>query len=220
VSHQSESGFGVRAGRFLPAFGVHFADHTAFNRAYLNFDKYDQVFGVELSQTTDRHLLQVTLSPGKADSIIHDDGRQAFTATGRFQYDITPRTAIVVSGLFRDGSKLEAKSGAGSAALGFAPLAHVSTWTEFDVEARAGTTNTYTLVHETAVEPVRGLWLKFSPQIRTLSQPFNTGQTRMVFEADFLPRTHFNADVSFYRDKDRSSGIVSHVVLLQLHLYL
>ncbi len=40
VGHQSEKGFGFRVGRFLPAYGIRFADHTAFNRSNLGFDKY------------------------------------------------------------------------------------------------------------------------------------------------------------------------------------
>ena len=32
VGHESEKGLGFRAGRFLPAYGVRFADHTALNR--------------------------------------------------------------------------------------------------------------------------------------------------------------------------------------------
>lgn len=53
-----------------------------------------------------------------------------------------------------------------------------------------------------------------------MSQPGFTGQIRTLFEADFLPRTHVNASVSYYRDRNRSNDIVVHVVLAQLHLYL
>jgi hypothetical protein len=42
----------------------------------------------------------------------------------------------------------------------------------------------------------------------------------MVFEANLLPRTHFNVDVSYYRDKNRASELVSKTFLAQLHLYL
>ena len=57
VAHQSGNGLGIRAGRFLPAYGIRFADHTAFNRRPLGLDTFDQIYGVELSHTTDRHLL-------------------------------------------------------------------------------------------------------------------------------------------------------------------
>ena len=33
LSYQTDGGFGIRAGRFLPAYGVRFADHTVYTRA-------------------------------------------------------------------------------------------------------------------------------------------------------------------------------------------
>ena len=81
VGYQSEGGIGVRVGRFMPAYGVHFADHTSFNREPLSFDKDDQVYGVEVSRTGERSLLQVTAGPGRAESIVDDDGRQAFVTS-------------------------------------------------------------------------------------------------------------------------------------------
>ena len=64
-SYQTKGGYGIRAGRFFPAYGVRFADHTAFNRERLGFDMYDQVYGVELSRSGEKSLVQVTLSPGQ-----------------------------------------------------------------------------------------------------------------------------------------------------------
>ena len=51
IGYESEKGLGIRAGRFMPAYGINFADHTSFTRADLGLDKYDQVYGVELSYT-------------------------------------------------------------------------------------------------------------------------------------------------------------------------
>lgn len=49
--YETGGGFAIRAGRFLPAYGVRYADHTVFTRTGLGFDKYDQVYGVELSRS-------------------------------------------------------------------------------------------------------------------------------------------------------------------------
>jgi hypothetical protein len=46
-----------------------------------------------VSHTTDRSLIHASVGPDRADSILDDDGRQAFIATSRFQIDSTPRTA-------------------------------------------------------------------------------------------------------------------------------
>src|SRR5439155_169039 len=69
----------VRFGRFLPAYGVRFADHTSLNRNDLGFDKYDQVYGVEVSEARGNHLLQISGGPGRAEAVLHEQGRQAFS---------------------------------------------------------------------------------------------------------------------------------------------
>jgi hypothetical protein len=222
VGHDSEKGFGFRVGRFLPAYGVRLADHTALTRIGLGLDAYDQVYGVELSRTWEHHLLQVSLGPGRADSVIHDDGRQSFTATGRFQMDLNTRTVLVASALFRDKAREVPQNGAGGLAFGIAPMSHLSIWTEADAEFQQGTAGApaYTLLNETGFEVYRGIWLKVSPQLRTDFGDTSGGTFRMVFEANMLPRTHWNVDVSYYRDKNRVSDLVSKTFLAQLHLYL
>ena len=221
VGHQSDNGIGVRAGRFMPAYGIHLADHTAFSRLHLGFDSYDQVYGVEFSYAAERQLLQLSASPGRADSIINDDGRKAFTTTGRYQFDLGARSAVVVSGLYRDKSDLIARNGAGGVAFGFAPMSRLNTWTEVDTLFQQGVDGaSYIVVNETAFEAYRGLWLKFSPQLRTVPGDAFTGQVRMLFEADLLPRTHWNVGASYYRDRSRASDVVTNTFLIQLHLYL
>ena len=69
-------------------------------------------------------------------------------------------------------------------------------------------------------EAVRGLWLKFSPQLRAVPGNAFTGQVRMLLEADLLPRTHWNVDASYYHDRSRATDLVTHTFLIQLHLYL
>ena len=222
IGHESEKGLGFRAGRFLPAYGIRFADHTALNRAPLGLDKYDQVLGLEMSYATERHLLQVSVGPGRADSVYHDDGRGAFTATGRFQWDLGPRTVLVASGLFRDTATLVPRTGAGGVAFGYAPTPRLSTWTELDAqfEQGAGGTPAYTVANETAFEVYRGVWLKFSPQIRTAVADTSAGTLRLAFSLNLLPRTHWNVTASYYHDRNRATSATTKTFLAQLHLYL
>jgi hypothetical protein len=222
VGYKSEKGLGLRAGRFLPAYGIHLADHTAYTRRPLGFDTYDQVYALELSHAGEKHLAQVSLGPGRADSLIHDDGLQAFTATGRLQWDLSTRTVLVVSGLWRNRSDLAPRTSATGLAFGFAPISRLSIWTEVDAQFEQGASGApvYTVLNETSVEIVRGLWLKFSPQLRTAPGDTSGGSIRTAFELDFLPRTHFNLGLSYYRDRARVSDIVVRTFLAQLHLYL
>jgi hypothetical protein len=222
VARQPAKGLGFRAGRFLPAYGVRFADHTAFTRAPLGLDTYDQVLGLEVSHSGDRHLLQLTAAPGRADSIFDDDGSRAFTAAARLQGDLGSRTVLVLSGLYRAASDAARRNTMGGVAFGFAPTAHLTTWTEIDARKHEGDTGApaYAVLNETSFEVYRGIWLKFSPQL--LTEPGNTsgGTMRLAFEANLLPRTRWNVDVSYYRDRGRESDIVSKTLLAQLHLYL
>ena len=223
VSYQRDDGFGVRFGRFMPAYGVRFSDHTAFTRIYLDFDRNDQVYGVEVSDTMGPSLVQVTLSPGKAEAILHDRAHRGFSLTGRWQLDVTPRAAFVGSAMYRDSTDLDPKSGAVGGAFGFAPTSRVSVWTEVDAnlqtQERGG--HSWVAVNETSFEAYRGLWLKFSPQLRTSGGvPGFSELRRLLFEADLLPRTHWNVGVSYYHDHNHTFEVNTSTLLAQLHMYL
>jgi hypothetical protein len=223
IGYQSDDGFGIRAGRFLPAFGIRFDDHTAYTRRDLDFDRNDQVYGVEISDTMGPSLLQVTIGAGKAEAILHDRTQRAASITGRWQLDLTPRTAIVGSAAYRQASDLDPKSGLVGGALGFAPTSRISVWTEIDANLQTAERggHSWVAVNETSFEAYRGLWLKFSPQLKTSGgQPGFSELRRMLFEADFLPRTHWNVDVSYYHDHNHTFEVNSSTLLAQLHLYL
>jgi hypothetical protein len=223
VAYQTDDGFGVRAGRFLPAYGVRFSDHTAYTRAYLDLDHDDQVYGLEVSDTMGPSLLQVAVSPGKADALVDNDGHTGFIATGRWQLDLTPRTALVGSAAYRHATDLDPKSGAVGGAFGFAPTPRISVWTEVDahLQTEGGGGLQWVAVNETSFEAYRGLWLKFSPQLKTAGgRPGFSELRRLAFEADFLPRTHFNLGVSYYHDHNHTFEVNSNTLLTQLHLYL
>ena len=228
VSFKAGSGLGVRAGRFLPAYGVKLADHTSFNRASLDLDNNRQVYGLELSFTGARHLVQVSAGPGFADSV--DEARlRAFTATARWQIDLRPRVVLVASGLFRDASDLTTSNGALGLALGLAPAKRFTLWTQADARFRereelfdgavpGGTA--YTLLADAGFEAYPGVWVKFTPQLRTEFGDASGGVFRLAFGLNLLPRTHWNVIASYYHDRFRGRERSANTLLLQLHLYL
>jgi hypothetical protein len=221
VGYDSPRGLGFRVGRFFPAYGVRLADHTSLSRSPLGFDKYDQVYALEVSHGGERHLLQLSFGPGRADAIVHGDPH-AFTASGRFQWDLGSRTSFVFSGLYRDGTTLDPRNGASGMALGVAPSRRVSIWAEADAQFREGSSGApaYVVLSEVGVEVFRGLWLKLSPQLRTEYGDTSGGVVRLALEADLLPRTHWNLGLSYYHDRARASGFTYQTLLAQLHLYL
>ena len=210
------SHLGVRAGRFLPAYGVHLSDHTSFTRAPLGFDVNDQVYGLELSYTSDRQLLQVLVGA-------HADLAHPLTATGRWQVDLTSRTVLVASGLFRDASTLGPRGGSAGLAFGIAPSSRLTLWTQADARFRdvaASGGRAYTLLGDAALEVYRGVWVKFSPQLLTEFGDASAGVVRLVVGVNLLPRTHWNVVLNWYHDRDRKTDGTSRTLLAQLHLYL
>jgi hypothetical protein len=217
---QLTSEWAVRAGRFFPAYGIRFADHTSFNRVTVGFDKYDQVFGAEVSHTTRSSLIQISVGPGRAEAVLNEPGENPVTTTGRVQFDLNAKNVLVGSGLYRSESAGDVSNSMAGVAYGFAPWSRLTVWTEADARFRDEEDGTsFIFVNETSFEAFRGIWLKFSPQIRGEAGTV-PGITRYKFEANLLPRTHWNVDVAYYRDTNRRSKLVTHTVLSQLHLYL
>ncbi len=221
ISYETAQGLRIRGGRFLPAYGVRFADHTTYSRSSLDLDRNDQIYGLEVSGTIGRSLVQAMVSPGKAEAILHDHGHRGFSTAGRWQLDLTPRATVVGSAFYRDSTDLDQKSGSAGGAFGFAPGARVSIWTEVDIDmhpAAVGGTS-WVAVNETSVEAYRGVWLKISPQFRTSgSGPGSSDLRRLEFAANLLPRTHWNVNLAYYRD--RAFDATTTTLLAQLHLYL
>jgi hypothetical protein len=221
ISYQTGDGLRIRVGRFLPAFGIRFADHTAYTRASLDLDRNDQVYGLEVSDTIGRSLVQVMISPGKAEAILHDPSHRGFSTAARWQVDLAPRATVIGSAIYRHPTGADPQSGAVGGALGFAPTSRVSIWTEADadLQTKAAGGRSLVVVSEASVEVYRGIWLKFSPQLRTSGEaPGASDLRRLEFAADLLPRTHWNVNVAYYRDHAFDAS--TSTLLLQLHMFL
>ena len=73
------------------------------------------------------------------------------------------------------------------------------------------------MANETSIEVYRGLWLKFSPQLRTSDgTPGSSNLRRLSFAADLLPRTHWNVNVAYYLDHAFEAS--TSTLLAQLHV--
>ena len=65
-----------------------------------------------------------------------------------------------------------------------------------------------------------GLWAVVTPQARVGGGAAVPDVLRFGVGGVFLPRTHFNLNLHYYRDRNRTSEITTQILLLQLHLYL
>ena len=222
VAWQATDAVSVRGGRFLPAYGVRFADHTSLTRARLDLAEDDQVYGIELGVSTDRTLLQVSAGPGRAESLLDDDGRQAFTSSARFQVDLSPRTVLAASALYRGASDTAPRSTGTGLSFGYAPAPWLTTWTHADVQFQRldASGRAYLFANQTSVEALRGVWLRISPQLRWTDTDPRGEIRRLVYGLDFYPRTHWHVNLSYYRDRLPFSDRSTRTLLAQLHLYL
>ncbi|MDE2711790.1 MAG: hypothetical protein F4Z74_04150 [Acidobacteria bacterium] len=222
LARQVSDRVSIRGGRFLPAYGVRFADHTALSRRQLGLGEDDQVYGVELGLSSDRWLLQVAAGPGRAESLLDDDGRAALTVSGRAQRDLGSRTVAVASVLHRGAADRAARRTAVGASFGYAPAPWLTTWTQLDVQFRdsAPDDRAVILTNQTSVEVWRGVWLRISPQRYRVPDDSRAEIHRMVYGLDLYPRTHWHVNLSWYRDRFVFSDRLDRRLLLQLHLYL
>jgi hypothetical protein len=176
---------------------------------------------VEVSHAAGRSLVQVTASPGRAESIVDDEGTRAFTSSARLQFDLAPRVVLVASAVYRGASEEATRSGAGGVALGVSPGPRLAIWTQLDRQSAASVNGgaSWVAVNETSFEAVRGLWLKLSPQYRTGGAPGAGDIGRVALAAVWIPRTHWNVNVSYYRDRNRLLEVSTSAVMAQLHLF-
>ena len=222
VAYQVSDALSVRGGRFLPAYGVRFADHTSFTREGLDLAQDDQVYGVEVGVSTDRSLLQLSVGPGRADSLMADHRQAGLTASGRFQVDLSPRTVVVGSMLYRGATDVGPRSTDTGVSFGYAPARWLATWTHADLRLQrlAASERSYIVANQTSVEAWRGIWLRVSPQVRWTAGDPRGEVRRMVYGLDFYPRTHWHVNLSYYRDHRRFGDLHTQTLLAQLHLYL
>jgi len=222
LMYQEDDGLGVKVGRFLPAFGLRLAEHTALNRRNLGFDQDDQVYGIELTDTRDNRLVQFSFGPGRAESLLDDDGNTSFTATGRVQWELGRGKVLALSGLYRGATDHAPQQWMGNVAIGWSPAPRLSIWTELNTRVAEGWKGTpeYVVFNETSFELYRGVWLKFSPQLSTELGNVSGGLSRWSLGAQLFPRAHWNVNVSWLRDGNRITDTTVDTLVLQLHIYL
>jgi hypothetical protein len=152
----------VKAGRFTPAFGWKYDDHTMFVRSELGFfpPAHTDV-GLELGFLPKRFDVQIDVVNGNRGSIQDNDRElaESVNAIGRFHFG-PAGVALGVSGYHQPGRTLDLDVGGGHGALTLGPLTWVG---QADLVRRApeGASATHGIVtsHELTLELHQGLEL-------------------------------------------------------------
>jgi hypothetical protein len=96
----TNEGLFVRVGRFMPVFGIRFAEHPAYTRRYGGTPLYGETYGVAVEYIKPKyegHLTAFIKDPLR-DTVEHYNG-----AAGYGEYRLNPRTAIGGEGMVQVG---------------------------------------------------------------------------------------------------------------------
>ena len=222
AGYQPEAGAGLSRRAVSPRLRDSLCRPHVYNRSYLGLAQYDQIYGVEVSHTRGRYLTQVSLGPGRAESVIDDDGRVGvhghWSRAGRSR-DRARRWRP--PGLYRAESDLDPSLGSAGVAFGFAPTSRLTTWTQVDGQFRDGANDaSYVLVNETSLEVYRGLWLTVTPQARVGGGARRAGPGALR-RRHGVPAAHaLRRERQLLPRAQPDLRITTQIFLAQLHLYL
>ena len=89
-----------------------------------------------------------------------------------------------------------------------------------DGQFRDASKTAFVVVNETSLEVYRGIWLVLTPQARVGGGDTVPDLLRFGVGTVILPRTHFDVNVNYYRERNRTFDFTTQIFLAQLHLYL
>ncbi len=91
------TGLYVRVGRFMPVFGLRFAEHPVYTRLYGGTPLYSETYGAAAEYISDEWEAHVTgfIRDPIIDPVAHDDG-----VAGYAEYRLTPHAEVGVEGMY------------------------------------------------------------------------------------------------------------------------
>jgi hypothetical protein len=100
VQWQTGAGDGelfVRVGRFMPVFGLRFAEHPDYIRRYGGTQLYSETYGAAVEFVKDKYEAHVTgfIKDPIIDPVAHDNGAAAYA-----EYRLTDKVAVGAEGMF------------------------------------------------------------------------------------------------------------------------
>jgi len=93
----SPEGLFVRVGRFMPVFGLRFAEHTDYTRRYGGTPLYGETYGAAIEYIKNKYEVHLTgfIKDPLIDPVVHDNGVAAYA-----EYRIDDQTSVGAEGMF------------------------------------------------------------------------------------------------------------------------
>jgi hypothetical protein len=121
VSWQSDAGSNeglfVRVGRFMPVFGLRFAEHPIYTRRFGGTQLYGETYGVSASYIKPEYEAHITgfIKDPLIDTVEHSNGAAAYG-----EYRLDPRTSVGLEGMVQH-TDIDTKLRAGVTAKKYLP---------------------------------------------------------------------------------------------------
>ncbi len=221
---QATDEFGIRGGRFFPAFGLNIADHTVVTRRGLGWDQGDETYNIEgawLGETFNAYLTAILGKPNAGKS---GDEHGAAASLAAFFND---RFKTGISYLYSE-NKTEQRNLLGPfGILGITPRIFLLTETDLQQKKRKGPKESrdefgFVNYQRFNVEFLQGFHLFLSHEI---SKPdFDTSRSfirNYGIGFQCFPRPHWEFLIQWQKEKNRSvSETYTDLITLLIHFYL
>ncbi|MBS1958368.1 MAG: hypothetical protein JST80_02755 [Bdellovibrionales bacterium] len=217
LMYQYDDTWRVRAGRFVPTFGILTPDHAVLTKDPLRLGENHEADAIEISAVGEQWSVFATGMLGR-----FGDGKRAYDSGFSGQVGFAPTERLRITGNVWYG-----ENGVGkrwlygpSAVWGISEQWFAST--EIDFIHRANMTGGYASTQKVSFEATNGLWIYALQELgrASFSTP-DTEQTTVGLGLQIFPRSHFEFNVAYEYKVDKSLQADGYdFVYLMSHFYL
>jgi hypothetical protein len=191
----------VRAGKFMPAFGIRSPDHILITRRTLRIDDENmESYNVEGSYISDTYSVYGTIITGRPDDLSQKRERGASLVASRAFAEKYKAGFSYYTGSF-DTERRQVLGPFGM--LGFTP--HLYLLSEADLQLLPGSSG-FAMSNRLAYEVIQGLHVYGQQEFGRLD--FGRPKTRVISYAigtQFFPRPHFELNLSWSKQQNLSA---------------
>jgi hypothetical protein len=211
----------LRAGRFLPNYGLNIAEHIVSTRSGLGFDQGREYDAIELSRITDTWNVFFTVAKGPTE--VTEPARET-AATAQIAYNFLDTNKLGAN-LWKGDSTSSAQTIAGLfGSLGFTERLHLMSeidWRWLKSKPTDVNQTGFFTFNRISYEIERGVLALASGEFWQTNLGDNaTAFDRYGMGLQLFPRPHFDIQLMWNKQRPRSSMRFEDYAWLMLHYYL